>query len=325
MLGRLVADLSKEKPMRVLILALATSIVLATSAIAAPPTPTGDIGIAYGTFTGTGLIVVTEVLEGGPADRAGLKPGMKIERVDGVLCVWSAYSENKVHLRGPLGSKVVLTLGDGREVTVVRDLDVRREGRAWLVQGIRRLEASIAAATKKREAARAQARAPLSWGRSQWAAHAKTAGATLAKLADSNHGWHDGRTMLQAIRATDYTALLKELEDEEDLDLLSSDDMEVVMLPVELHHLKLTATMLQAGREAELGNLKAASALAFRASKDDVSYSTGAGDFSGYERQGDVLFRAYRDWWEAESALAFSSEMLKTNRRYLAELDHPQP
>jgi len=71
-----------------------------------------------GTFSGVGMtigvrdqfVTVIAPLRGTPAERAGIRPGDRILRVDGVDVVNRTSAEVAVMVRGPEGSKVTLTL-----------------------------------------------------------------------------------------------------------------------------------------------------------------------------------------------------------------------
>ena len=67
------------------------------------------IGIRHSGFTG-GPVTIDQIIKGGPAEKAGLKPGDVIQAVDG------APLGNVAMLRGEEGSKVVLEVKRGDEV-----------------------------------------------------------------------------------------------------------------------------------------------------------------------------------------------------------------
>ena len=84
------------------------------------------IGVVFNMATDT--IVVLNVVNGGPSDKAGIRAGDRIMRIDDSLVAGQKISQTKIvkRLRGPRGTEVRLSLArqgiaDPVEVTVVRD------------------------------------------------------------------------------------------------------------------------------------------------------------------------------------------------------------
>ena len=105
-----------------------------------------DIG---GTFEGIGAqldlkdnrIIIVSPLKGTPAEKAGLKPFDWIMKVDGEDTVGWALSEAVSKIRGPRGTKVVLTILSENEEKP-RDVEIMRDGiivpsvDSWMKKGI---------------------------------------------------------------------------------------------------------------------------------------------------------------------------------------------
>jgi hypothetical protein len=80
-------------------------------------------GIGFKIVSAPESITVGEVMAGAPADRAGLKTGDKIVAIDGIKCAEMREGEAMLRLRGPVSSKVTLTIGRANgtfDVEVVR-------------------------------------------------------------------------------------------------------------------------------------------------------------------------------------------------------------
>lgn len=72
------------------------------------------------------FITITEIAPGLPADKAGLKKGDMITAIDGINCSAMREGEGILRLRGPINSKVTLTISRGGEekpfdIVVVRE------------------------------------------------------------------------------------------------------------------------------------------------------------------------------------------------------------
>jgi hypothetical protein len=72
------------------------------------------------------FITINEVAPGLPADKAGLKKGDKIIAIDGINCSTMREGEGLLRLRGPVNSKVTLTISRGEneepfDIVVVRE------------------------------------------------------------------------------------------------------------------------------------------------------------------------------------------------------------
>ncbi len=76
----------------------------------------GSIGAVLARHTDSGAVHVREVPAGLAAERAGLIAGDRIKMVDGVLLDELTAAEIKALLRGPVGTKVQLTVIRGEEV-----------------------------------------------------------------------------------------------------------------------------------------------------------------------------------------------------------------
>ncbi len=74
-----------------------------------------------------GVVKIDRVMPGRPAEKAGIRNGDKIVRVDGEKTAGLSLSESVTRIKGPRGTKVVLTIErEGKEepfdITVIRDL-----------------------------------------------------------------------------------------------------------------------------------------------------------------------------------------------------------
>jgi carboxyl-terminal processing protease len=76
-------------------------------------------------------LVVIAPIAGSPAERAGIRPGDVIDRIDGASVAGLTVDDSVKRVRGPKGTTVTLTLvrGEGRpfDVAIVRDIITRRE------------------------------------------------------------------------------------------------------------------------------------------------------------------------------------------------------
>ena len=80
-------------------------------------------GIGFKITSAPGSVTVNEVMAGSPADKAGLKSGDKIMAIAGIKCADMKEGEALLRLRGPVNSKVTLTIERATEtfdVEVVR-------------------------------------------------------------------------------------------------------------------------------------------------------------------------------------------------------------
>lgn len=85
------------------------------------------IGVVFNMATDT--VIVLNVIHGGPSDKAGVKAGDRIVRIDDSLVAGRKIPQDRIvkHLRGPRGTQVRLALqrlgiADEVEVTVTRDV-----------------------------------------------------------------------------------------------------------------------------------------------------------------------------------------------------------
>ncbi len=113
-------------------------------------------------------LVVIAPIDGSPADRAGVRPGDVIERIDGASVAGLTVDDSVKRVRGPKGTTVTLTLvrngGTPFDVPIVRDVITQREVTTKVIAGgavdeIRIAGFSDAAAADLVEALRADARA----------------------------------------------------------------------------------------------------------------------------------------------------------------------
>ncbi len=83
-------------------------------------------GIGVKVEVSQNFITINEIAPGLPADKAGLKTGDMITAIDGINCSAMREGEGIIRLRGPINSKVTLTIshrGDGKpfDIVVVRE------------------------------------------------------------------------------------------------------------------------------------------------------------------------------------------------------------
>lgn len=100
-----------------------------------------------GTFSGVGIVItskdgiltVVSPIEGTPAYKAGVEAGDRIMKIDGKLTKGMTLMDAVKSIRGPKGSKVVLTiLREGannlQDITVVRDMIPIESVRVYLLE-----------------------------------------------------------------------------------------------------------------------------------------------------------------------------------------------
>ena len=88
------------------------------------------VGLQLGPYSSSDAVVIISALEGSPAAEAGLIPGTALTAVDGVAVSMLGLGGTANHLRGEVGSQVVLSIqtknGDSSEVTLERrNVDLR--------------------------------------------------------------------------------------------------------------------------------------------------------------------------------------------------------
>ncbi|MFB2833950.1 carboxyl-terminal processing protease CtpA [Floridanema evergladense] len=83
------------------------------------------VGLQIATDEETGNLLVVTPIAGSPAQKAGIKPGDRILKIDGVSTTQFTLDEAATRMRGLRGSQVVLTVRrqqeEAKEVTLVRD------------------------------------------------------------------------------------------------------------------------------------------------------------------------------------------------------------
>ncbi|MCK5620651.1 MAG: PDZ domain-containing protein, partial [Alphaproteobacteria bacterium] len=98
----------------------------------------GGLGIQIAAPTKGGGVLVVTPLEGTPAERAGLRTGDLITHVDGKNIMEKSLREVVADLRGPVGTRVVLTVeresSSAFDVPLVRDV-IRMDVVKWRLEG----------------------------------------------------------------------------------------------------------------------------------------------------------------------------------------------
>jgi carboxyl-terminal processing protease len=83
------------------------------------------VGLQIAVDEETGNLLVVTPIVGSPAEKAGIKPGDRILKIDGVSTTQFSLDEAAALMRGPRGSQVVLSVGrqqeGAQEFTLVRD------------------------------------------------------------------------------------------------------------------------------------------------------------------------------------------------------------
>ncbi|MGA9379925.1 MAG: carboxyl-terminal processing protease CtpA [Phormidium sp.] len=83
------------------------------------------VGLQIAMDEETGSLQVITPIAGSPAQKAGIKPGDRILKIDGVSTTEFTLDEAAAQMRGPMGSQVVLTVArqqaEAEEVILVRD------------------------------------------------------------------------------------------------------------------------------------------------------------------------------------------------------------
>ncbi len=92
------------------------AIVLCLAALQCGPGPVGSIGAVLGRDTNTGAVHVREAPDGLGAAEAGILPGDRLKMVNGVLVDNLDRSRIQALVRGPVDSKVTLTIIRGQDV-----------------------------------------------------------------------------------------------------------------------------------------------------------------------------------------------------------------
>ncbi len=95
---------------------LRTVIFVLATGCSSPPPASGSIGVVLGRHNTTGALQVREVPAGLTGDHAGLRAGDRIKMIDGLLADRMAPERIREVLRGPVGSKVMLTVLRGDRV-----------------------------------------------------------------------------------------------------------------------------------------------------------------------------------------------------------------
>lgn len=83
------------------------------------------VGLQIALDEETGVLQVITPIAGSPAEKAGIRSGDRILKIDGVSATEFTLDEAATQMRGPMGSQVVLTVGrqaeEVKEVKLVRD------------------------------------------------------------------------------------------------------------------------------------------------------------------------------------------------------------
>jgi C-terminal processing protease CtpA/Prc len=73
----------------------------------------------------THKLVITKIFPNSPAEKAGLVPGLVLNKINNALAETNGIKKISALLMGPIGSKVVLEIIDSNDVT--NHLEVTRE------------------------------------------------------------------------------------------------------------------------------------------------------------------------------------------------------
>jgi thiol-disulfide isomerase/thioredoxin len=111
--------------MKAVFIAAAAVSLWVVTALAAQESIVG-IGVSLYTDSETGAFKIAQVIPGGPAEKAGVKPGMLLRKVNGTELAGKKLTDCVALIRGPVGTKLDLELMDSTDNTT-REFEIVRE------------------------------------------------------------------------------------------------------------------------------------------------------------------------------------------------------
>src|SRR5262245_32948076 len=107
------------------------------------------IGVSLGADSKTGDLKILQVIPGGPAEKAGVKRGLMLRKVDDTSVAGKKIAECAELIRGPIGSKVYLDFVDPADNTT-KHFEITRD-KIVLAASARAKRGDAAAALKIKE------------------------------------------------------------------------------------------------------------------------------------------------------------------------------
>lgn len=249
-----------------------------------------------------GFVRVEDVLEAGPAYRAGLRIGDVIDRIDGTFAAVLSVREAVSRVKGALGSTVVITVEGKGDMRIQRALSVAAVTAGWRQQQIGRLQRQLTEAEARLLKAH-QAIAPeFPWVESAWTKHTAAVKGPLGKLIAKTGQSADARDLAIALERRDFQQVASALPLESHFETMAVTPG-LQTLPLTFHHLKLSAALLASKHCIEQRDYRqAAKALSLFRHGGDYSYSSATGEFNRYDQLIRKLDKAYQQliWLDAD-------------------------
>jgi membrane-associated protease RseP (regulator of RpoE activity) len=275
------------------------------------PSEAGMIGLLL-EKSPEGFVRVEDVLETGPAYRAGLRIGDVIDRIDGTFAAVLSVREAVARVKGARGSMVVITVEGKGDMRIQRALSLPEVTTGWRQQQIGRLRQQLTMAEARLLKAH-QAIAPeFPWVEGAWTKHAATVRGPLSKLIAKTGQSADARGLAIALECRDFGKVARALPLESHFEtMVMTPGLQT--LPHTFHHLKLSAAILASKHHVEQHEFKkAVEALSLVTFGADYSYSSATGEFDRYNQIIRKLEKSYRQ-------LVWMSEQIRTLRQEIEQ------